>query len=325
MDNRERTLSIVVPAYCVEEYLDRCLKSLEKEIAKLDVIIVNDGSTDNTLKIAKSWQKKYPKNITVIDKENGGHGSVINSGLKIAKGKYFRVLDADDWLNQETLQKYLKILDSASEDLVLTNYTFNYVATSEKTLTNTFDVMRSINSVEDIAKLPILDHDFISTLSIHSCTIKTSALKAAWGDGLLEKTFYEDQEYVAKVLLAANSSKVYDIDVYQYMIGRDEQSMSKDKMFKHRADHAKVLYKLAEMSANCQNLAKRTLLQKRIREIYKTHYWIYFYHPGLTKAEKAEFKSFKNKASKLYSKISNNISIKFKLQLFLGRHKAVLK
>ena len=108
-----KILSVVVPTYNVKNYLDRCLLSLtadEHTLRDLDIIIVNDGSLDSSLEIAKRYEKKYSESITVIDKENGGHGSTINTGLKYAIGKYFRVLDSDDWVNTLDFKPFIKDL-----------------------------------------------------------------------------------------------------------------------------------------------------------------------------------------------------------------------
>ncbi len=322
---REPVLTIVVTAFCIEKYLDRCLESLESEISKLDVIVVNDGSTDGTLKIAKSWEKKFPGSIRIVDKPNGGHGSTINEAIKVAEGKYFRVLDGDDWLNAKTIKKYIEALETSTEDLIVTNYTYNYSATNTKETVNSYAGLKNITAIENISGISMSDHDFISQVSIHSCTVKTEALRKVWDKGLLEKTFYEDQQFVAKVILASNSIKVCNLDVYQYMIGRNEQSMSKDKMFLHREDHGKVLLELVKLAESCSDPAKKKILTRRNHEIYKTHYWIYFYHPGLTRKEKSEFKKLDSILKKHDHEISDNVDERFKLQLFLGRYKAMLK
>ena len=92
-------LSIVIPAYNIETFLPKCLDSLvyAKNIGDCEIIVVNDGSKDNTLKIAKEYEKNFPSVVRVFDKENGGHGSAVNLGMKVAKGKYFKILDSDDW------------------------------------------------------------------------------------------------------------------------------------------------------------------------------------------------------------------------------------
>ena len=139
---------------------------------------------------------------------------------------------------------------------------------------------------------------------------------------MLEKTFYEDQEFVSKVILATESVEVRALDVYQYFLARDGQSMSRDKLFKHRKDHEKVLLRLAEISQTCKNLNKQEILQKRVREMYKTHYWIYFYHPSLSKIEKTEFKEFKKQILKFDPRIAKNVKPGFKLRLWIGRKKS---
>ena len=97
----EKLLSIVVPVYNVEKYINKCLESLavsEEQMAQLEVLVVNDGTPDNSAIMAKEFEKKYPQTFRVIDKENGGHGSCCNLGLKEAHGKYIHFLDSDDWL-----------------------------------------------------------------------------------------------------------------------------------------------------------------------------------------------------------------------------------
>ena len=97
-----KTLSVVVPVYNTENYIKRCLDFMlvDEIIDDLEVILVNDGSKDNSIKIMRDYESRFPESVVVVDKENGGHGSTINAGLKIASGKYFRVIDSDDWVNR---------------------------------------------------------------------------------------------------------------------------------------------------------------------------------------------------------------------------------
>ena len=76
-----------------------------KEFSKLDIIVVNDGSTDQTVEITNKYVEKYKQSIRLINKENGGHGSTINTSIKHAKGKYYKILDSDDWVNSENLNR----------------------------------------------------------------------------------------------------------------------------------------------------------------------------------------------------------------------------
>ncbi|MGE4319881.1 MAG: glycosyltransferase family 2 protein [Acholeplasmataceae bacterium] len=101
-----KLISFVVPAYNSEKYLHTCIDSLLFDLEHVEIIIVNDGSKDNTIKIAETYQHMYPNTVKVINKLNGGHGSGINAGLEVATGLYFKVVDSDDWMDVENT-KYL--------------------------------------------------------------------------------------------------------------------------------------------------------------------------------------------------------------------------
>ena len=122
-----KKISFIVPCYNSENYLERCINSLLVGQDEVEIIIVNDGSTDNTKEIADEYAKKYPHIIKVIHKENGGHGSGVNTGLKKASGTYFKVVDSDDWLDKNSLLELLsaiKEMESSKNevDLIICNY-----------------------------------------------------------------------------------------------------------------------------------------------------------------------------------------------------------
>ena len=123
-----KLLTIVIPTYNTERYLARCLDSLltEEVLKELEILVVNDGSRDGSLAIARDYAARYPDTVTVIDKENGGHGSTINTGLQAATGRYFRVLDSDDWFDTCNFIKYFRALRHCREDVVITPYTQEY-------------------------------------------------------------------------------------------------------------------------------------------------------------------------------------------------------
>lgn len=123
----EKILTIVIPTYNMQDYLRRCLDSLivpEEQMQHLEVLVVNDGSKDNSSAIAHEYQDKFPDTFRVIDKENGNYGSCVNRGLKEAAGTYFRILDADDWFDNESLQLLINTLFNLHQtiDVVFTNY-----------------------------------------------------------------------------------------------------------------------------------------------------------------------------------------------------------
>ena len=119
-----KVLSIIIPMYNTELYVERCLDSIlynESIVEFLDVIVVDDGSNDDSLSIAKEYQKLYPDSITVVKKENGGHGSAVNAGIKRATGKYVRVVDSDDWVDINNFSSYVRRLKDEDADIVVTD------------------------------------------------------------------------------------------------------------------------------------------------------------------------------------------------------------
>lgn len=122
----EKILSIIIPAYNVEKYLKRCLFSIATVnpllLEKTEILIINDGSTDTTPDIALKYCQKYPGVFYLYSKENGGHGSAVNTGIHYASGKYFKVLDGDDWFATKELQKLIELLENLDVDIVASDY-----------------------------------------------------------------------------------------------------------------------------------------------------------------------------------------------------------
>lgn len=292
-----RLISVIIPSYNTELYLARCLDSLlyDEDIVKyLDIIIVNDGSKDNTQKIAECYQERYPDNIAVINKENGGHGSTINAGINVAKGKYLKVLDSDDWVNIFDFGRFVKSLEDLEEDILITNYQQDILYDSS---TVAFNFYEGDDSTQDISKTTELltRENFFFMFSMHSMTIKTDRLKKVWGDGLLEKTFYVDQQYVVKALLSAENFRTLNYDIYRYFIGRPEQSVSAEGFFKHRQDHERVLKWLLssmkqEIVPQRKHLAK--VVHRQIEAMIATHYELYYKALYATKSEVLEILEF---------------------------------
>ena len=128
----EKLLTVVVPVYKVEQYINKCLESLvvpEDQMERLEVLVINDGTPDNSAIMAKEFEKKYPQTFSVIDKDNGGHGSAYNKGLELATGKYIRFLDSDDWFTTEQFSKFLTDLEACDADMVFTHLNYYYVET----------------------------------------------------------------------------------------------------------------------------------------------------------------------------------------------------
>lgn len=238
-----KILTIVVPSYNVEKTLRKTLESfiIEDNIFfnNIEVIIVNDGSTDNTENLADEYIKKYPQIFKIVNKENGGHGSTINKGLELATGKYFKVVDGDDWINKEQFGKYIEYLSKQDADLVCTDY----IRYSEIEKTNL-----KIESSKDIPynKL-ILFENVYDKYDFHmlSCAVKTNLINN--GQIVLdEHCYYTDVEF--DTFLIKNIRTIYylPLNLYVYRVGQINQSISANGWFSHRQDHEKIAIKLVE-------------------------------------------------------------------------------
>ena len=125
-------ITFTVPCYNSQDYMRRCIDSLLVYQNEVEIIIVDDGSTDDTPQIADAYAKQFPGTVRVIHKENGGHGSGVNAGLAAAKGEYFKVVDSDDWLDARSLQKVLfRIMhwnrEQTPADMIVCNYVYDHL------------------------------------------------------------------------------------------------------------------------------------------------------------------------------------------------------
>lgn len=234
-----KILSILVPVYNTEKYIKRCLDSiLVKEVLNdIEVILVNDGSKDNSIELLKEYEKKYSKTVVLVDKKNGGHGSTINEGLKIATGKYFRVLDSDDWFDTCNFIKFIKKLKKCDEDLIVTPYFQEYVYNGQELLFEYSEFENDkIYYFDNLDLKKLNDFYFVMASSTYKLSVlKDSKLK------LYENTFYVDMQYNVIPVEKTNTIRFLDNNIYRYFIGRPNQSMSNESMIRNMPNHEKVL------------------------------------------------------------------------------------
>lgn len=234
-----KLLSIVVPSYNSQDYLEACLDSLVKGGERVEVLVVDDGSTDRTGEIADAYQGRYPTIVRAIHQPNGGHGAGINQGLALATGKYFKSVDSDDTLSGD-LTAFLDTLERCDGfggvDLFLTNY--RYIHTDGKgdrtiRFTNALPTDRVFgwNSVKRFRVDQIL--------MIHTCTFRTELLRET-GIQLPEHAFYEDNFYVYGNLEKVKTLYYMDCDLYRYTIGRTGQSVQESVMCRRYAHQLKA-------------------------------------------------------------------------------------
>ena len=211
--------------------MEKCVESRIKGGEDVEIIIVNDGSSDDTARIADEYATKYPTIVRAVHKENGGHGSAVNAGIENATGLFFKVVDSDDWVKEEA---YMQILDTlrslAGGEKVLDMLISNFVY--EKVGENRHKVMRYKHALpqNQIFTWQEVKHFHKGQyMLMHSVIFRTKLLKEC-GLKLPEHTFYVDNLYVYEPLPFVRNMYYLDVNFYRYYIGRSDQSVNEDIM-----------------------------------------------------------------------------------------------
>ena len=244
----EKLLTISIAAYNVGEYIRNTLDSLivPEILDKLEVFIVDDGGNDNTLQIAQEYEEKYPGTFHAVHKENGGYGSTVNYSIAHATGKYFKLLDGDDWFCKENLEELIYFLDSHNEDIILSPYYRVFVETDNKIFIDHYSEINENKRLED----ETINNSNI--LIMHEMCVKTQLLQAQ-NKKITEHCFYTDYEFVFLSLLGAHTISRFTKPIYCYRIGVEGQSVSMEGIQKHYLDKSKVAYQLYQWYSEQKN------------------------------------------------------------------------
>ncbi len=227
-----KLLSFAVPCYNSEAYMEKCIESLLPGGKDVEILIVDDGSSDRTAEIADAYAAQYPDIIQAIHQPNGGHGAAVNTGLKHASGVYFKVVDSDDWLDRDSYLRVLKRLRTLIKlntlpDMFLANYVYEKEGSKHKAVMRQKGFPKEkMFSWDDVGHLfkghYILMHSVIyRTQMLHDCGLQ-----------LPEHTFYVDNIYVYKPLPYVKNMYYMDVDLYRYYIGREDQSVNEQTMIR---------------------------------------------------------------------------------------------
>ena len=261
-----KVLSIIIPTYNMEALLPQCLDSLlvKEGKEKLDVLVVNDGSKDRSSEIAHQYADKYPETFRVIDKENGNYGSCINAALPLIRGKYVKILDADDSYETKNLEEFINFLETTDVDLVLSDY-INVNPDGQ-----TLEIHEYKLPTKEIIKFS--DIDYHTFMAMHSVTYNAKVF-----DNLnyhqTEGISYTDMEWVYYPMTNVKNVYYYDTIIYRYLIGRDGQTADYENRIKRISHIEKGLFNQLEYIKNIEtsNMAYPYLnfrLQERIKTIY---------------------------------------------------------
>lgn len=226
-----KLLTIAIPCYNSQDYMEHAVETALVGGEDVEILLVDDGSTDDTAKIADRLAVEYPTIVRTIHQENGGHGSAVNTGLANASGVYFKVLDSDDWFDRAALLKILDVLRTFIEegqgvDMLLSNYVYEKPSLRKHKAIRYDGVFpeEQVFSWRDVKRFKISQN-----ILMHSVIYRTKMLRDCHLQ-LPKHTFYVDNIFVYTPLPFVKTMYYVNVDLYRYFIGRDDQSVNEKVM-----------------------------------------------------------------------------------------------
>ncbi len=258
-----KDITFTVPCYNSEEYMERCIDSLLAVGKRAEIIIVDDGSTDRTGEIADEYAREFPEIVRVVHQENGGHGAGVNAGLALAKGRYFKVVDSDDWLDREALHKLMKKIrqwdkSGTTVDLIVCNYIYDHLyenRTKRMGYGNVFPKGR-ICGWKDLKRFKPSQYLVMHALFYRTKVLKKSRVK------LPKHTFYVDNIFANQPLPYVHSICYLDLDLYHYFLGREDQSVN-EKILMQRIDQQ---IRVTKLVSGCTDLEQLRIHNPKLAE-----------------------------------------------------------
>ena len=262
----EKILSVSVACYNLGEMILDNLKSFcESDVANdIELIVTDDGSKDNTVAIVEEYAQKYPNVIKLIKKKNEGPGSTVNSGIQNATGKYFRMVDGDDWVDSNNLIQFVKFLKEYDCDMIISDY-----AIYDNSTSNISEIKRcsiksnQVYNIDDVS-LQLADQ-------MHAVTYKTKIFQE--NNIVLDNGFYTDVEYLLYPIKNVKTVAYFDKTIYMYRVGQAGQSVNVNSMKKNINQHDLVLSKLIsfyETNKKYMSVGQCEYIKKRLAEMCST-------------------------------------------------------
>ena len=257
-----KLLTIVIPCYNVEQYLAECLDSIlaPEYNAVLEVLAINDGSKDGTLALAREYEAKFPEILRVIDKPNGGWGTVINLAIAEARGRYFKILDSDDWFDKAAFTEFMAALKTCDADIFASNYTT--IHGDIKRVGEKYDeaLCHRMLTIEEYAAHT---HGTLH-LPMTNITIRKQILTD--NNIQLPPRYYGDICYYMYAIANAATLYITNINLYQYRRANEEQSTNAAgyrRLYKNYIDVMKLIiayYDSSSFSPMKTKIVKRNIL-----------------------------------------------------------------
>lgn len=313
----EKILSISVAMYNLEKLIVQNIESFTDSKARelLEVIVTDDESSDSSVKIVEEYVNKYPNTIKLIKQHNQGPGSTINSGIKNATGKYFMLVDGDDWVNTDNLNTLVDNLKKVDVDMVITDY-------------DIYDDVQKIIYKTSKSNLPtnkIMNFEDVCrnlSLSMHATIYKTEIFQK--NKIVIDNCFYTDVEYVLFPIPYVNSVIYYPFSVYVYRTGREGQSVNIKSMQKNIKMHEFILNNILnyyECNKSDMKYNTRYFMANRIAEMALSHMTILLSFEDDSNRRK-KIKTFVNELKKNNSDVYSIMkkSLKIKILIYSDYH-----
>ncbi len=254
-----KLLSVTIPSYNSQDYMEHCIESLLPGGEDVEIIVVDDGSTDRTAEIADAYAEKYPTIVKAVHQENGGHGEAVNAGIRNATGLYFKVVDSDDWVDGEAYQRVLDTLrdlsgGSAALDMLISNFVYEKEGAKRK------KVMKYTGTLPEGKIFGWNEERHFRKgqyILMHSVIYRTQLLREC-GLELPKHTFYVDNLFVYVPLPHVKNMFYLNVDFYRYFIGREDQSVN-EKVMISRIDQQIKVNKMMVEAVDLWKLPNRRL------------------------------------------------------------------
>lgn len=226
-----KLLSVAIPCYNSEGYMENCIQSLLVGGDEVEIIIVNDGSKDATAEIADRWAAAHPDIIKAVHQENAGHGGAVNAGLEAATGRYFKVVDSDDWVDAEAYSQILTTIQAFGDqgpDMLISNYVYEKQGRKNRKVVHYQNALPTdkLFTWDEVHHLRKGQYILMHSVIYRTQLLRESSMK------LPEHTFYVDNLFVFQPLPFVKSLYYMDVDFYRYFIGREDQSVNETVMIR---------------------------------------------------------------------------------------------